>query len=309
MWKQRMVNDSFWTDTYIEDLDPSEKLIFLYLLTNPLCNIAWIYEIKIKRIAYETWFDKDMVEKILNRFVRDGKILKVDDWILLKNFWKNQSTNPNVLKGMQRIIDELPEKVKALKGFESLSHFTLLNLTIPNGIYISEKKFSENSSKGKSETEDFSDYEKIEEQNKELEEELTEQESEKSSAAAEKKSEEVVKKKQITVDIDNLISEIKTICDELDVAYNKTYDRRFAKHIITASEFWDFAQKIGLSRTELAKNILLASEKINFWKWICSGPMTIYQNYAEVYNTFKQLQKKQKSQALVSNKKKWIITV
>jgi hypothetical protein len=51
---QRIVNDEFWTDPYIEDLDPSEKLIFLYLITNPLCNIAGAYEIRLKRIAYET---------------------------------------------------------------------------------------------------------------------------------------------------------------------------------------------------------------------------------------------------------------
>lgn len=130
--KQRIINDSFWTDPYIEDLDPSEKLVFLYLLTNPLCNIAWIYEIQPRRMAFETWFDKDMIEKILERFVNDNKILRVDNWVVIKNFAKNQSTNPNVVKGMQRIIDSLPEKVKACKGFDSLSHFTLLNLTIPN---------------------------------------------------------------------------------------------------------------------------------------------------------------------------------
>jgi len=33
---------------------------------------------------------------------------------------------------MQRIIDALPSEVKALKGFERLPYFTLLNLTLPN---------------------------------------------------------------------------------------------------------------------------------------------------------------------------------
>ena len=56
-------------------------------------------------------------------------MLCVDDWIVLCNFPKHQSTNPNILSGMQRIIDDLPEKVKkALKGFlKRLS--TLLYLT------------------------------------------------------------------------------------------------------------------------------------------------------------------------------------
>ncbi|MBT7338301.1 MAG: hypothetical protein HN802_01205 [Candidatus Jacksonbacteria bacterium] len=132
MSKQRVVNDSFWTDPYVEDLDPSEKLLFIYLLTNPLCNVAGIYEIKIKRIAYETGFDKEMVEKILGRFEKDDKLMKKDDWLIVVNFAKNQANNPNILKGMQRIIGELPDKIKALKGFERLPHFTLLNLTLPN---------------------------------------------------------------------------------------------------------------------------------------------------------------------------------
>lgn len=130
---QRIINDSFWTDPYIEDLDPSEKLVFLYLLSNPLCNIAGAYEIKIKRIAYETWFDKDMVEKILIRFEKDGRIMMEKNWIILVNFAKNQANNPNVIKGMQRIVDSIPEGIiKALKGFETLPYFTLLNLTLPN---------------------------------------------------------------------------------------------------------------------------------------------------------------------------------
>jgi hypothetical protein len=132
MSKQRYVQDSFWTDPYIETLDPSEKLLFLYFITNPLCNVAGIYEIRNNRVAYETGFDKDMVQKIKDRFIKDGKLLCKNDWILIVNFAKNQSPNPNVLLGMQRIINELPDEVKALKGFERLSHFTLLNLTIPN---------------------------------------------------------------------------------------------------------------------------------------------------------------------------------
>ena len=132
MSTQRMVKDSFWTDAYVEELDPTEKLVFLYLLTNPLNNIAGIYEIRPKRIAYETGFDKDMVEKLLQRLESDKKILRKDDWLLIVNHAKHQSyKNPNVSKGIQRILDELPDKVKALKGFETLAHFTLLNLTLP----------------------------------------------------------------------------------------------------------------------------------------------------------------------------------
>lgn len=129
MSKKRYVDDSFWTDPYIEKLDTIEKCVFIYLLTNPLCNVAGIYEISLKRLAYDLGLDKQNADGILNRFVRDGKLLRVDDWIIMVNFGKHQVLNPNMEAGVRRIIGELPEKVKALKGFESLSYFTLLNLT------------------------------------------------------------------------------------------------------------------------------------------------------------------------------------
>ena len=130
MSTQRMIKDSFWTDSYIANLDPIEKMIFLYLLTNPLCNIAGVYEIQLRRIAFDTGIDKDMLEKIFQRFEKDGKLLRIDDWVLIINHAKHQSyKNPNVSKGIKRILEELPQKVKALKGFESLSHLTLLYLT------------------------------------------------------------------------------------------------------------------------------------------------------------------------------------
>lgn len=130
MSKQRYIQDSFWTDPYIETLDIDEKLLFLYYITNPLCNVAGIYEIRDTRVCYETGLKKERILDIKKKFERDKKILIYENWICLVNFAKNQSPNPNVLIGMQRIIDALPSHLKALKGFERLSHFTLLNLTI-----------------------------------------------------------------------------------------------------------------------------------------------------------------------------------
>ena len=46
----RMIKTKFWDDDYISYLDSVEKLLFLYCLTNPLTNIAGIYEITLKRI-------------------------------------------------------------------------------------------------------------------------------------------------------------------------------------------------------------------------------------------------------------------
>lgn len=130
-----MIRDSFWTDSYIEKLTPDEKLIFLYLLTNPLCNVAGIYEIRTKRIGFETGYDIEVIENILSRFERDKKILRHDDWIVLINHIKNQSINPSIIQGCQRIFNELPRPIKTrVTGWvqAGLLNLTLLNLTSLN---------------------------------------------------------------------------------------------------------------------------------------------------------------------------------
>lgn len=132
MAKKRYISDSFWTDSYVEDLEPQEKLLFLYLLTNPLCNIAGIYEISLSRISYETGIEKKALIAYLEKFIGDKKVMRTGNWVVLCNFAKCQSINPKVKLGMQRIIDDLPIEVLGIKGFDSLSHFTLLYLTLPN---------------------------------------------------------------------------------------------------------------------------------------------------------------------------------
>ena len=100
------------------------------------------------------------------------------------------------------------------------------------------------------------------------------------------------KEKEITVAINWLISDIKSICNDYGVAYDNTRDRQFAKHILTAKEYWEFCDKIWQWRIEFAENVLIASIKINYWKWPLAWPMKIYQNYADLYNQAKSKMQK-----------------
>lgn len=114
MSKQRYVQDSFWTDPYIEKLTPDEKLVFLHLLTNPQCNCAGVYELRAKRLSYETGYDVEVVENILNRFVRDNKIIRHNDWIIMVNHLKHQYLGSKTAEGVNRIIKETPIEVFSL---------------------------------------------------------------------------------------------------------------------------------------------------------------------------------------------------
>lgn len=112
MAKLRSVNTHFWDDTYIVNLDPIEKLLFLYFLTNPLANIAGAYEINVRRIAFDTGIDKDMIFKIIKRFEESNKIIYQDGWIFIVNFIKNQSINPKITTGIEIVAKDCPDWIK-----------------------------------------------------------------------------------------------------------------------------------------------------------------------------------------------------
>jgi hypothetical protein len=112
MSKLRSVNTHFWSDTYVVDLDPIEKLLFLYLLTNEKTNMLGIYELHIRRISFDTGIDKDMVMKIFDRFEEKEKAKYLDGYVVLRNFIKHQSYNTNMQTSAINSWEELPLSVR-----------------------------------------------------------------------------------------------------------------------------------------------------------------------------------------------------
>jgi hypothetical protein len=109
MAKKRYINTVFWDDAYVSNLDPSEKLLFIYLITNPCTNISGVYQISLKRVSLDTGIEKEMVSKIFERFQKDNKILYFDGWMAIKNFIKHQNINsPLIVKGIEKELTNTP---------------------------------------------------------------------------------------------------------------------------------------------------------------------------------------------------------
>ena len=140
MAKNRYVNTKFWTDTYVLDnLNPIDKLFFIYLLTNAHTDICGVYELSLKIAAIETGLDRDNIEKvIMPKLERDGKVMYCDGWVAIRNFQKHQSLNPKVLKGIEIGLDKAPPKLRQFikdslpKAMDSLSHSNLNSNTNSN---------------------------------------------------------------------------------------------------------------------------------------------------------------------------------
>ena len=166
----RSVNTKFWQDPFVENLEANSKYLFLYLLTNPLTNMLGIYEISIKRISYDTGLKKEIVLKVLKDFEKTEKVYYIDNFIILRNFLKNQNLNANMKTGAINIFNELPMSLKnklvsnPLKGFESLLKGLKDFGKYEREIEIEREKEIENKNKNKNENknENFdSDIEKI----------------------------------------------------------------------------------------------------------------------------------------------------
>ena len=126
MAKYRVVNTRIWDDTYVAELNPNEKLIFLYLLTNALTTIGGVYELSLKRAAFDVGLPIRDLRKAFERFEADGKIVRKEDWIGIVNFVKHQSLNPKVKRGIEIEHEKAPrdlvERLKLPNEFFSIGY-------------------------------------------------------------------------------------------------------------------------------------------------------------------------------------------
>lgn len=105
--KFRQVHVEFWQDGFVLDLTPEEKYFFLYLMTNSKTSQCGIYELPKRIIETETGYNRETVDKLLNRFIQYGKIQYNDETkeIFIMNWVKHNKINSPKVKSC--IIKEL----------------------------------------------------------------------------------------------------------------------------------------------------------------------------------------------------------
>jgi len=149
MAKQRIVNTKFWDDSYIACLAPTEKLVFLYLLTSPLTNISGVYELPPKRAAFDVGVEEKTLDKIFGKFETDRKIVRKDSWVGIVNFIKHQTLNPKVKLGILSELGKAPKELVETMSIDyrrlgrapdSLSHLNLNSNSNGRTDSLSEEK-------------------------------------------------------------------------------------------------------------------------------------------------------------------------
>jgi len=134
MAKNRYINTKFWSDGWVRKLNPLDRYLFLYLLTNEHANISGIYELSLDTMSFESGIDiRDLIDSMLPRL--KPKTIYCKEWVIFPNFLKHQNQgSPKVQEGILRELMQVPEEIlqKAIEyGYpiHTLSYLTKLNLT------------------------------------------------------------------------------------------------------------------------------------------------------------------------------------
>jgi hypothetical protein len=125
----RKLHFSFWDDEYIrEELDESDEAwLFSTLIQNPKSTACGIYKVTNAYLSMLTKIPKDKVKTIMDRFTRDGKVLRCEQTgeIFLVNTMK-YARNLGNYKYLTQLRNELllvKHQPFIVKWFEKLQEF------------------------------------------------------------------------------------------------------------------------------------------------------------------------------------------
>ena len=112
MAKQRFINTKLWADVWVRKLNPLDRYLFLYFLTNEHTNIAGIYELPLENMAFETGIESDTLSKSMLKRL-EPKIFYIEGWVCITNFEKHQRGrgNPKIAQGIENAKSEVPQGI------------------------------------------------------------------------------------------------------------------------------------------------------------------------------------------------------
>ena len=131
MGKRTWIDSDIWSDT--EDLNLTEKVFYLYLLTNGQRNIAGYYRFNIRYAALDLGMADDHIEALLERKQKYWAYDKTTGQVLIPKFtrynivrskqqYAKLNAELNLLKpcGLHRMFIEAFEEVNGIGSTEML---------------------------------------------------------------------------------------------------------------------------------------------------------------------------------------------
>jgi len=112
----RQVHVHAWKDEWVLDLEPDEKLLFIYLFTNASTSLAGIYKIAFRVICFETGIDSKRAKEILEMLEQAEKAYYSDGVMFVRNLRKYHETRSDKVQiRIKNDIAKIPDgKIKGI---------------------------------------------------------------------------------------------------------------------------------------------------------------------------------------------------
>ncbi len=108
------VQNRFWSDGWIRQLNALDRYLFLYLLTNGRAGLTGIYELPLDLLAAECGIDeKDLRLSMLIRL--EPKVYYKEGWVIMVKYLNHRVSNsPDYIRGIRKAFGELPTHIQEL---------------------------------------------------------------------------------------------------------------------------------------------------------------------------------------------------
>ncbi|WP_414671532.1 hypothetical protein [Escherichia coli] len=145
----------FWLKQNVLSWSDSAKLLGLYLLTCPHCNLLGCFRLPIGYVASDLNWDEQQVAKTLSELEQDQFLIRCEasGWTLIRSFLKhNPIENPNQGKAAFRLLKDVPADfigmaslLKSLAAFQARLPEEFSSLFMPDGNSVRDSQRSDDS--------------------------------------------------------------------------------------------------------------------------------------------------------------------
>lgn len=109
----RSVQTTVWSlSKKFKRLDPLQKLLFLYLITNERTSLCGVYELDLDEVALRTGIDYRTLPEMFSQMEDVGIAMYRDGWVIIPNYKANYD-NPSVNRAVEKCLESLPADIKS----------------------------------------------------------------------------------------------------------------------------------------------------------------------------------------------------
>ena len=118
MSRREDVDTSFWDDEDVVALSPAAKLVYLWSFTNNRCNMAGLYKVSERTIAFETGYTPRQVRQALDELQAGRFVYVVEGVLWVRSRVKHlRTTHTNIGKSIAAHVAKIGREHPLAEAF------------------------------------------------------------------------------------------------------------------------------------------------------------------------------------------------